>query len=39
LARSGGAREVLLANEAVAAFLAWIADTPVDFHAPTKATR
>ncbi len=39
LARSGGAREALLANEAVAAFLAWVTDKPADFHAPTRRKR
>jgi hypothetical protein len=39
LAKSGGAREALLADEAVAKFVAWVADKPPDFHAPTKARR
>lgn len=39
LARSGGAREVLLANESVVKFVAWVADKAPDFHAPTKAKR
>ena len=39
LARSGGAREALLANHAVAKFVAWVADKPPDFHAPTRKRR
>ena len=39
LARSGGAREALLASEAIAKFLAWVADKPPDFHAPTRTRR
>lgn len=39
LARSGGARETLLAKEAIARFLAWLADKPPDFHAPTRTRR
>ena len=36
LARFGGAREPLLANEDMARFLRWIAGKPPDFHAPTR---
>ena len=36
LARLGGAREPLLANEDMARFLKWIAGKPPDFHAPTR---
>ncbi len=39
LARHGGGREALLANEAVARFVAWVGDKPPDFHVPTKAKR
>ena len=39
LARSGGARETLLACEPVARFVAWVADKPRDFHAPTRPKR
>lgn len=39
LARHGGARDPLLANPAVARFLAWIADKPPDFHARTARPR
>ena len=35
LARIGEDRAALLAREAVSRFLAWIADKPPDFHAPT----
>lgn len=36
LVRMGGAREPLLENKELARFLAWIADKPADFHAPTR---
>ena len=36
LARIGEDRETLIANEAIAKFLRWIADKPPDFHAPTR---
>lgn len=36
LARTGGGREALLANEAIARFVGWVADKPPDFHAPTR---
>lgn len=39
LARGGGARDQLLANEAVARFVAWVQDKPPDFHAPTRSRR
>ena len=39
LARVGGAREALLANQVLVKFVAWVADKPADFHAPTKARR
>ena len=39
LARSGGGREVLLVNGAVAKFVEWVADKPPDFHAPTRGRR
>lgn len=39
LARNGGAREALLAHEAVAKFVAWVASKPPDFHAPTRRRR
>jgi hypothetical protein len=39
LARLGGSRAPLLANEAVARFLVWIADKPPDFHTPTRRGR
>jgi len=35
LVRSRGTREALLVNEAVGRFVAWVADKPADFHAPT----
>ena len=38
LARMEG-REPLLANEAIACFVAWVADKPADFHAPTRNRR
>jgi len=37
LVRLKGARDGMLANGAVAKFLAWIADKPADFHAPTRS--
>lgn len=37
LARTGGTREALLANAAVAKFVGWVASKPPDFHAPTKS--
>lgn len=39
LAKSGNSREALLANAAVAKFVAWVAGKPPDFHAPTKRRR
>lgn len=36
LTRSKGARETLLAHAEIGRFLAWIADKPADFHAPTR---
>lgn len=36
LARAAGSREALLANEAVAKFVRWVANKPPDFHAPTR---
>jgi hypothetical protein len=39
LARLGGDREALLAREPVAKFLAWVANKPPDFHAPTRSRR
>lgn len=39
LARQGAAREALLANDAVVKFVAWVADKPPDFHAPTRGRR
>ncbi|MEZ5681904.1 MAG: HNH endonuclease [Erythrobacter sp.] len=36
LARMGAEREIVLANPAVAKFVAWIAGKPPDFHAPTR---
>lgn len=39
LARSGGSREALLAHAEVVRFLAWVADKPPDFHAPTRRPR
>jgi hypothetical protein len=32
-------REPLLAKEAVARFVSWVADKPADFHAPTRTRR
>ena len=37
LARIGEDRAALLASETVAKFLAWVADKPPDFHAPTRS--
>jgi hypothetical protein len=39
LARMGENRASLLANETVARFVAWVADKPPDFHAPTRGRR
>ncbi len=39
LARIGANREAMLANGDLAAFLAWVAGKPPDFHAPTRAKR
>jgi hypothetical protein len=39
LARSGGSRDALLANKAIADFVAWVAGKPADFHAPTRSRR
>lgn len=39
LARFGADREALLVNEALARFVAWVADKPPDFHAPTRGPR
>jgi hypothetical protein len=39
LARTGGDREALLRNPAMAKFVAWVMDKPADFHAPTRAKR
>ena len=39
LARMGEDREALLANEAIAKFVRWVADKPPDFHAPTRKAR
>tara|TARA_B100001179_G_scaffold70839_1_gene49546 strand:+ start:187 stop:384 length:198 start_codon:yes stop_codon:yes gene_type:complete len=36
LARIGDDPALLKENEAIAKFLAWIADKPPDFHAPTR---
>lgn len=36
LARIGASREALLADEALAKFVAWVAGKPPDFHAPTR---
>ena len=38
LARIAG-REALLATPALAKFIAWVADKPADFHAPTRKPR
>lgn len=39
LARIGADREALIAKADLAGFLAWVADKPPDFHAPTRARR
>lgn len=39
LARIGTDRARILANEAIARFVAWVADKPPDFHAPTRSAR
>lgn len=39
LAKMDGAREPLLALEEVAKFVAWVAEKPPDFHAPTRTAR
>ena len=39
LARIGGDRAVLLESPALAKFVAWVADKPPDFHAPTRTAR
>ena len=39
LARMGSDRAKVLANEAVAKFVRWVADRPPDFHAPTRRAR
>ncbi|WP_375545931.1 hypothetical protein [Tsuneonella litorea] len=39
LARIGGDRAALLESAALAKFLAWVADKPPDFHAPTRTAR
>ncbi|MXO74474.1 HNH endonuclease [Altererythrobacter aerius] len=39
LARIGGDRAALLENAAMAKFVAWVADKPPDFHAPTRIAR
>ena len=36
LARTGGDMGALLADPALARFVAWVADKPPDFHAPTR---
>lgn len=36
LGRMGADREAVLSHEAVAKFVAWVANKPPDFHAPTK---
>jgi hypothetical protein len=36
LARIGDDRSVLLANDALAKFIAWVKDKPPGFHAPTR---
>lgn len=36
LARIGADRARLMGNEALAKFVAWVADKPPDFHAPTR---
>lgn len=39
LARNGGTRPAMLANDTVAEFVRWVASKPPDFHAPTKGRR
>lgn len=39
LARTYAGTPALRAHPAIARFLAWIADKPPDFHAPTRARR
>lgn len=39
LASQGGEREGLVAHAEIARFLAWIANKPPDFHAPTRRRR
>ena len=39
LSRFGGDRAVLLGNPALARFVAWVANKPPDFYAPTRACR
>ncbi|WP_095011654.1 HNH endonuclease [Tsuneonella mangrovi] len=39
LARIGEDRAVILANPAMAKFVAWVANKPPDFHAPTLRTK
>ncbi|MCV0382204.1 MAG: HNH endonuclease [Erythrobacter sp.] len=39
LARIGTDRARILANQAIARFVAWVADKPADFHAPTRSAR
>ncbi len=36
LARIGTDRDLVLANEAIANFVAWVSNKPPDFHAPTR---
>jgi len=36
LARIGGDRQALLAREAIAKFVRWVANKPTDFQAPTR---
>ena len=39
LARIGTDRDALLTDETLARFVAWVADKPPDFHAPTRRPR
>jgi hypothetical protein len=39
LARMRGSRAALLEVAAIARFVAWVADKPADFHAPTRRRR
>lgn len=39
LARIGADRAVLLENAELAGFVAWVANKPPDFHAPTRTKR